>query len=101
MKAADLFYLGLGGAYMAKDRLEKLLNEMEQKGQLSKGEAQKFIEDARERAHKQQEDLEESIKTRVKEVVKEYGLASKDDVQEIKDHISREFAELKKLLKSD
>jgi polyhydroxyalkanoate synthesis regulator phasin len=100
MKAADLFYLGLGGAYMAKDRLENLLNDMEQRGQISKGEAQKFIEDAKERAHKQQEDLEQSIKARVKEAVNEYGLASKDDIQDLKDHISKEFAELKKLLQS-
>jgi polyhydroxyalkanoate synthesis regulator phasin len=99
MKASDLFYLGLGGAFMAKDRAEKILDEMEERGQISRDEANKVIDEAKERARKQQEELDQTIKKRVKESIQEYGLATKDDIEDLKQHISKEMDELKKLLK--
>ncbi|MCA1946387.1 MAG: hypothetical protein LDL30_14100 [Desulfovibrio sp.] len=84
MLPKDLLYIGLGAAYMAKDKMEDLLNDLEERGKLSREEAAKFLDDAKERAAKERSDMESSVKTALREAVAELGLATKDDVEALK-----------------
>jgi polyhydroxyalkanoate synthesis regulator phasin len=43
----DLIYIGLGGALLAKEKVEKELSELVDKGKLNKEEAQSFIDKAK------------------------------------------------------
>ncbi|QJT10895.1 phasin family protein [Oceanidesulfovibrio marinus] len=83
MQPKDLLYMGLGAAFMAKDRVEELLNDITEKGDISREEARKFMEDAKERAQKERDDWEKSMKDSVREVLNDFGVATKDDIKKL------------------
>ena len=84
MKPVDLLYMGLGAAFMAKDKMQEFLDEMEKRGALSQSEAKTFLEDAKARALKEEEALNVRIRDELKKVLDGMGLATKEDVAEIK-----------------
>jgi polyhydroxyalkanoate synthesis regulator phasin len=84
MKPTDLLHIGLGAAYMAKERVEAQLKDLEQLGAISKDEMNRFVQEAQERAQKEKEALDARIKEKVFEAAKELGLATKEDIAEIK-----------------
>ena len=84
MLPKDLLYIGLGAAYMAKDKMDELLGDLQERGKLSREEAEKFLDDAKERAAKERSDMETSLRTALREAVAELGLATKDDVEALK-----------------
>lgn len=84
----ELAYLGLGGALLAKERVEEELKKLEERGKISKEEAESFINSAKERGKEEEERLKEEIKNALKEVVSELGLATKADIEELKQKLS-------------
>ena len=84
----ELAYLGLGGALLAKERVEEELKKLEERGKISKEEAESFINSAKERGKEEEERLKEEIKKALKEVVSELGLATKADIEELKQKLS-------------
>ncbi|WP_029896115.1 phasin family protein [Desulfohalovibrio reitneri] len=88
MKLTDLMYLGMGAAYMAKDRLDKLADEMAEQGKMSREEAESFLEEMRARGEKERKEFEERTKEMMKEAAEELGLATKKDIQELKDMLA-------------
>ena len=83
MQPKDLLYLGLGAAFMAKDRMDEILKDIEEKGDISREEARKFMEDAKERAQKERAEWEKSIKDSVRDVLDDMGVATKDDIKKL------------------
>jgi len=84
MRAADILHVGLGAAFMAKDRVETLLKDLEGRGEISRDEAKKFLQDAQDRARLEQEAFDERVKEKVKQAIEELGLATKKDIEELK-----------------
>lgn len=84
MNPADLLSIGMGAAYLAKDKLEGFINELEERGEINKEEASKLFNQAKERAEKEKNELDERVRAKVKEVVSELGLATKADIEELK-----------------
>ncbi|WP_027184122.1 phasin family protein [Desulfovibrio inopinatus] len=84
MKASDFLYLGLGAAFLAKDKIAEQLTEMEKRGDISKDEAKQFMDEAVARAKKERESFDARLREAVKDVVSELGLATKDDIEELK-----------------
>lgn len=83
MQPKDLLYLGLGAAFMAKDRMDEIMKDIEEKGDISREEARQFVEDAKERAQKERAEWEKTIKDSVREVLDETGVATKDDIKKL------------------
>ncbi|MDY7000373.1 MAG: hypothetical protein SVS15_01160, partial [Thermodesulfobacteriota bacterium] len=69
MKAVDFLNLGLGAAFLAKDKVEGLFREMEKRGEISKEDAKKFIEDAKKRAEKERKALDARIQEKIKKTI--------------------------------
>ncbi|GAB6058714.1 hypothetical protein [Desulfonatronum parangueonense] len=84
MKPTDLLHIGLGAAFMAKEKIEAQLKDLEQLGTISKEELNRFIEEAQQRAQQEQDALDAKIKEKVNESVREMGLATKEDIAELK-----------------
>ncbi len=84
----DLISLGVGGALLAKEKVEEELKELIDKGKMSKEEAEKLIEKAKAKGEEQEKALKEEIKKALKEVIDEMGLATKDDIQQLADALN-------------
>ncbi|PTN38499.1 hypothetical protein [Desulfonatronum sp. SC1] len=84
MKPTDLLHIGLGAAFMAKEKIEAQLKDLEQLGTISKDELNRFVEEAQQRAKLETDALDARIKEKVAEAARELGLATKEDIAEIK-----------------
>ncbi|KYJ86189.1 hypothetical protein [Sulfurovum riftiae] len=80
----DLIYIGLGGALLAKEKVEKELNELVEKGKLNKEEAQKLIDKAKTKGEEEEKEFKAKLKEAIREVLDEMDLATKADIEALK-----------------
>ncbi|ADD68463.1 conserved hypothetical protein [Denitrovibrio acetiphilus DSM 12809] len=81
----ELFYLGIGTAMLAKEKIEEEAKELMEKGKMSKAERDEFIEKAKSKAKEEEKEFQDKLKNIVKEVMSDMGLATKDDIAELKE----------------
>ena len=77
----DLITIGLGGALLAKEKVEKELNELVEKGKLNKEDAQNFIDKAKVKGEEEEKEFKSHLKEVIKETLEEMGVATKEDIQ--------------------
>jgi len=63
---------------------EIIYKKLEEKGKLSKEDADKFLEKLQTRGEEEEEKLKSRIKEALKEVIGEMGLATKADIEALK-----------------
>lgn len=80
----EIIYTGLGGAVLLKERVDEEIKKLEEKGKLSKEDADKFLEKLQTRGEEEEEKLKNRIKEALKEVIDEMGLATKADIEALK-----------------
>ncbi|NPA28182.1 MAG: hypothetical protein GXN91_03945 [Epsilonproteobacteria bacterium] len=88
----DLIYLGVGGALLAKEKIEEELNSLVQKGKISKDDAKKILEEAKSKAYEEEQKIKQKVKEALKEVIEELNLATKDDIKELKEICKKDKA---------
>ena len=76
----DLITIGLGGALLAKEKVEKELSELVDKGKLNKEEAQSFIDKAKVKGEEEEKEFKTHLKEVIKETLEEMDLATKEDI---------------------
>lgn len=81
----EILYTGLGGALLLKERVEEEVEKLQEKGKLSKEDADTFIEKLKTRGEEEEEKLKVHIKEALKEVIDEMGLATKADIEALKE----------------
>jgi len=89
-KLEQLFYFGLGSALMAKEKLE-------QAGESAKGlraenerKAREFFDQAVAKGSEERGRLKEEVKQLLKEAIDELGLATKVDLDALREELARQ-----------
>ena len=77
----DLITIGLGGALLAKEKVEKELGELVDKGKLNKEEAQSFIDKAKVKGEAEEKEFKAHLKDVIKETLEEMNVATKEDIK--------------------
>lgn len=85
----DLFYLGIGAAMLAKEKFEEETKEYIEKGKMTKEERDAFIEKAKAKAKEEEQEFQSRIKDIIKDALSEMGLATKEDIAEIKELLKK------------
>ncbi|MDD3500435.1 hypothetical protein [Sulfurovum sp.] len=80
----EIIYTGLGGAVLLKERVDEEIKKLEERGKLSKEDADKFLEKLQTRGEEEEEKLKSRLKEALKEVIDEMGLATKADIEALK-----------------
>ena len=81
----DILYTGLGGALLFKERVDEEIEKLQERGKLSKDDADAFLEKLQTRGEEEEEKFKSHIKEALKEVIDEMGLATKKDIEALKD----------------
>lgn len=81
----ELFYLGIGTAMLAKEKIEEETKDLMERGKLSREEREEFIAKAKAKGMEEESDFQNKFKGMVKEVISEMGLATKEDIDELKE----------------
>lgn len=88
-KLEQLFYAALGGALAVKEKLEANSEELKSWQTKSEDHARTFFDELAKRGVKEKEQFKGMLKDLVKEVVTELNLATKDDLEKLKEELSK------------
>jgi len=80
-------YIGLGLAIMSKEQVEKIVEELVEKGEVPVTESKNLVSDIINKGEKQQQVLETKLREKIKEVLVELNIASKDDLAQLEERI--------------
>ena len=80
----DLMYTSMGAALLAKERLHDEMDGCKQKGEESKQKAKEFQQKLEQKGKEQEAEFKDELKSIMKEVIDEMGLATKKDLQDLK-----------------
>ncbi|THB67854.1 MAG: hypothetical protein D6E12_07830 [Desulfovibrio sp.] len=81
LRASELLTVGLGAGLLLKDKLEESWERMRARGEQGRDEADRLRQRAEQRYEREAADWEAKIKDKVREVIKDLGLATREDVE--------------------
>lgn len=88
-KLEQLFYFGLGTALMAKEKIDQAGESTRGLREESDRKAREFFDEAVAKGSEEREKVKENIKELVKEVVDELGLATRADMEVLREELVR------------
>ncbi len=80
----ELLFTGVGVAAVLKEKVEEELTKLEEKGKIKKDDAKSFLESLEKQGKEEDEKIKENLKSTLKEIVDELGLATKEDLEKLK-----------------
>ncbi len=83
----DLLYAGIGAAVVMREKVESEVKKLEESGKIKTDDAKSFLESIEQKGKEEQTRLKEEIKSALKEVIDELGLATKADLDKLKEDI--------------
>lgn len=74
-------YFGLGAATATREKVESLVEELIEKGQVRGDQKAAVVQDFLDRIDKEQKAISDRIKTEIRKVIEEIGLPTKKDIE--------------------
>src|SRR5699024_6388000 len=82
--------LGLGLAVTTKEQVEKVVDELVEKGELTKQESKQYVDELVAKGEETKQDIDERINQKLKQSLSELDLATKEEVNELKKRVEAE-----------
>ena len=83
----ELIFTGLGGALVLKEKIEDELKKLEEKGKLDTKDVKSFLESLEQKGKESDAKFKEELKSTLKEIIDELGLATKEDLEKLKEDL--------------
>ncbi len=83
----ELIFTGLGGALVLKEKIEEELKKLEEKGKLDTKDVKSFLESLEQKGKESDEKFKAELKSTIKGIIDELGLATKEDLQKLKEDL--------------
>lgn len=83
----QVFSLGLGAAVATKEQIEKTVETLVKKGELSKEESKALINQLVEKGEQAKQELDDLVEARVKQALNDLNLVTKDELYELERRI--------------
>lgn len=83
----DLVYAGIGAATVMREKVQEEVKKLEEQGKLKTTDAKSFLDSIEQKGKEEQERVKEELKSALKEVIDELGLATKADIQKMKEDL--------------
>lgn len=83
----DLLYTGIGAAVVLKEKVEAEVKKLEEQGKLKTTDAKSFLESIEAKGKEEETKIKEQLKSALKEVIEELGLATKADLQKLREDL--------------
>ena len=84
----NLLYQGLGVAVITKEKIEKVVAEMVEKGKVTQEEGKKVYDDLTSEAHKAGTEFKNSAKETAREWIEKAGIPSREEFEALKNRIA-------------
>lgn len=83
----DLLYSGIGAASVLKEKVEEEVKKLQEQGKLKTTDAKSFLESIEAKGKEEEQKIKEQLKSALKEVIDELGLATKADIEKLKEDL--------------
>ena len=83
----DLIYAGIGAMSVLKEKVEAEVKKLEDEGKLKTTDAKSFLESIEKKGKEEDDKLKEKLKSTLKEIIDELGLATKADLEKLKEDL--------------
>jgi polyhydroxyalkanoate synthesis regulator phasin len=83
----NLLYSGIGAATLLKEKVEEELKTLEEKGKIKTDDAKSFLESIEQKGKDEEDRIKEEIKKHIKEAMDELGIATKSDIEKLKEEL--------------
>lgn len=83
----DLIYAGIGAAVVMREKVEDEVKKLEESGKIKTKDAKSFLDSIEKKGQDEQERVKEELKKTLKEVIDELGLATKTDLEKLKEDL--------------
>lgn len=83
----ELIYTGLGASLLLKEKIEEELNKLQETGKIDTKDVKTFIQSLEEKGKQGDEKFKEELKKLIKEILDELGVATKDDIEKLKEEL--------------
>lgn len=83
----ELIFTGFGGALVLKEKIEDELKKLEEKGKLDTKDVKSFLESLEQKGKESDEKFKAELKSTLKEIIDELGLATKEDLEKLKEDL--------------
>ncbi|MFC4183809.1 phasin family protein [Saccharococcus thermophilus] len=80
---------GLGLALASKEQVEKLIDELVKKGELSLEESKDIMNQWKQQTEERKAELQRIVREQVKQVIDKFDLVTKDELQQLEQRIRR------------
>ncbi len=85
---------GIGLALKTWDEVEKMVKDVQEKGEMSESEGRKFLDEVQKKYEEAQSKLEKRVEQTVKDFLKKTQIVTSDELKELK----KEIRELKSII---
>jgi polyhydroxyalkanoate synthesis regulator phasin len=83
----DLIYAGIGAASILKEKVEAEVKKLEDEGKIKTTDAKSFLESIEKKGKEEDDKFKEKLKSTLKEIIDELGLATKVDLEKLKEDL--------------
>ncbi|MGB3750766.1 MAG: hypothetical protein WA945_04310 [Arcobacteraceae bacterium] len=85
----ELLHTSAGVAAILKEKVEEEMTKLEEKGKIKKDDAKDFLESLEKRGKEEDQKIKDQMKATLKEIIDELGLATKDDLEKLKEELKK------------
>lgn len=83
----QIFTLGLGAAVITKEQIEKRVEALVQRGEISKNDSKELIQQWVEKGEEARQEIDDIVKTRVNQALTSLNMVTKEEFQELERRI--------------
>ena len=83
----ELLHTGIGAGLLIKEKVEEEMKKLEDEGKIKTTDAKSFLESIEQKGKEEETKSKEKIKSILKEVIQELDIATKHDIQNLKDEL--------------
>ena len=83
----ELLHTGIGAGLLLKEKVEEEVGKMEESGKIKTNDAKSFLESVEKKGKEEEQKNKEKLKSMLKEIIDDLGLATKDDLEKLKQEL--------------
>lgn len=83
----ELLHTGIGAGLLLKEKVEEEIKKMEESGKIKTDDAKSFLETIEKKGKEEEQKNKEKLKSMLKEIIDDLGLATKDDLEKLKQEL--------------
>ncbi|SHI74866.1 phasin family protein [Desulfofundulus thermosubterraneus] len=87
--AERLILAGIGALALTTERAEKMINELTERGQMSREEARNFLQELIAKGEQEKTNLAETLRREISQLRDDLGLVTRAEIEELKNRVAR------------